>query len=403
MERDDLLKILFELFMDLPRMNRFIDGANSFGLTPFEIGLLLEISATPNISVKNLLQFYSSDRTLLDRSVLALANLNFIKFSQSKRDKRERFISVTSTGLRALKSFDEVYNSLILRFKKYGNESQLRQVVDFFRLIADNLGQQQRPLRSGEHPYRCQQRRITRALKLHDKKWFGGDLNAQSIQILSQLQHEVDEQTPSELGETFSIATPLLQLTLRILFQEGLVSISTHGSDKRKKIVSITSRGKQALAVTEQKAVRLLRLATSKLSEVQLKKHVLEFNYFLRGLKQLNDISIRILPVSEKFDFKKSALKLLVDNDKAELLPTRFLSEYDNIAVFYFKNKFIGFAQYEVNKITSDKSANLARKIINVSVNCIDNKYQIHAHEVKSSLIWKFNKLYSRTAIIQGL
>jgi DNA-binding MarR family transcriptional regulator len=400
MQRQQLLNFLFELFLDLPRINRFIDGSDSYGLSTFEIGLLLEISATPNLSVKDFHKFYSPDRTLLDRSVLELANLKFIKLTKSSVDKRERCITITPHGVNAIRKLDDLFNGIISRFKQYGSDKQLNRVVDFFKLIADNLDQKQRPPRKGEHLYRSQQRRITRALKLHDRKWFGGDLNSQSIQILALLNLEVDEQTPTELGETFNIPTPLLQLTLRVLYEKGLISLTVHANDKRKKVVSITSRGKQVFSDTERNAFNLLSTATSKLSDKQLKDYILDFNFFLRGYHQLYELKLQILPASEKISFKKWALKLLVANNSEQDLPTRFLSDFDNIAMFYIKDKPVGFAQFEVIRLSNSKANEKYNKEVHISVNFIDKKYLSYSKELHALLKWKISKLYSKSLVI---
>ncbi|MCA9641576.1 MAG: MarR family transcriptional regulator [Polyangiaceae bacterium] len=134
----DMLTAIIELRRGLVRA---FSATFSGEISARQAGLLREIRATPGTSQAALARATVNDPSFVVRMLDQLERRGLVTRKQSATDRREREISLTKAGLKALGPLDATFDALAATTSKALSKSEQAQFIALASKITDALGQ----------------------------------------------------------------------------------------------------------------------------------------------------------------------------------------------------------------------------------------------------------------------
>lgn len=262
-------QILYNL-RELQKRNRFIVSAHDSLFSLSEAHIVIELCRNPEQSAQDLAKIVGLEKSTIVRSIDSLIENGLLLAKINPSDKRRRKLFLTQKGTQALKQLDENANRNVSIFSKSLDLEQIAQLSNYLKIFSDNLGAAMGELRAGESPLRLEVRRLTRALGLIGANFMSSGLSSTQWQILCEIKFASTTLGPSELSSNLRISRAAMSSALKRLRALGLISTSSHGTDKRALTVKLSDKGIKTLQKIENTAQERFSKALKSLSMPKL-------------------------------------------------------------------------------------------------------------------------------------
>ena len=247
MKRDTGHTIL-ELFREFQRLNRFITLDPSWALSLPASHAFVEIDAHRGIDIKSLAQILDLPRTSVATMVEGLVKRGLVSSVQSKSDRRQRALSLTSRGRTTLDAIDRTANARLVALLAVLSASEQDMLRELFRAIADGCRSADCMARGDEHPIRRELRRATRALRLIHADFMGSKIESPEWQVLSFLAKKGRVEGITEVAIALGIPLSSATTIAYRLRSRGFISFSKSTIDRRAASCAVTAKGRAFIA-----------------------------------------------------------------------------------------------------------------------------------------------------------
>lgn len=322
---------LYRLLRRAQRENRFVAGAAGTRLGLMETHLLVELDAFPEAGITEVAELLAIDKVAVSRLVAGLEAGKIIKTAPETTDRRRKRIQITAYGRGILDKIDRFYNESMERMCSRLDERERSRFHKFLKSLADGLNAPPSPRRSGDHFLRPDVRRVTRAFGLLGQSVFqAGSLSSVEWQMLSLAEEQSNCASPSALAESMNVPLNTLSGALARLQSRGLILRKQSEADRRRAIISLSSKAERILSQTEKEAVRQLENALSGMRTEELSDFAELFSIFAGEPVECVEIQPRLSVRELNNDDERAAarellvLQALRENSLRELPETLY-------------------------------------------------------------------------------
>lgn len=257
----DIYFRLHHLLRRLLQRNRFVRQAAHTSLSLTETYVLLELDAAPDHTITALGRLLGVDQGYVSRTVQGLVKHGLLTLESSEQDRRQKVIGITKAGKRMLRRIDRIAGFLFDKYLAVLSAGEVQRLTRYFRQLADGFHEEVGTPRPGEHPFRVEQRRLTRCLGVLKKKVFGSSLSVSQWLSLAEICARKQALTPKELSRLLTIAPNSLTSLLDGFENAGYVKRSASQHDSRSVLVNSTAAANKLMRDLESKAVAELQRA----------------------------------------------------------------------------------------------------------------------------------------------
>lgn len=250
---------IFDLMRLLQRANRYIVDDLGTGLGIVETFLLVEIDSAITCSAKELATTLQLDKSVISRHLARLETDGFISIGRTKLDKRASIVSLNLKGKKFLEKYDELSNQNLEEKLPRITSSELRVLIDGFRVMSDQLNAGAGKLRSNDHPARVEFRRFTRAIGVMRKSFMHSNLNSAQWQVLAEAQDNSSAHALKDMALILGISASTISSIAKALELKGYVQRRSVGPDSRQTSLQLTSAGQQVLKLISKNGEELIR------------------------------------------------------------------------------------------------------------------------------------------------
>jgi DNA-binding MarR family transcriptional regulator len=343
----DIFLQMHRLFKRLQQRNRFVEVEPVSALTLLEAHLLKELVTRPNFTQSDFQNLFSVPQSYLSRKIDNMVDRGLLRKKFDNKDSRITKLIITPKGFNAIKVSDRVTEECYSSLSRLLSSSEKKELIRFFKCIADGYGHPDSILRPKEIEYSLQQRRITRCFKLLGKKVYDSSLSSTQLQTLTIISEFQTPITANTIVSRINLKAASVSSVLKDLVKLKLITCKTSNIDKRALSIQITDTGHTALLQAEQSAASQLKKALSKHSKSEctkwlniLKKYVIDSDDTL-AVPEL-DAKLTILASEQERIFARSQLIThIVKNNLQEFCPSTIVGKDNFVVAFKVESKYV--------------------------------------------------------------
>ncbi len=183
------------------------------------------------------------DKSTISRMLRRLESQELVSKKIDDKDARRFGLSLSELGYRTLSEDDALRGVATEKQLISLNSDECSVILQFFGELGDSMGIERTVPRTGEHPIRAAQRRLTKGIKVIGNNTKFSNLDITSIQIMQTIKRGDFHHNSRALP--FDQST--ISRALSALNKEKYVRCSRLSRDKRINNVSLTAKGAQAL------------------------------------------------------------------------------------------------------------------------------------------------------------
>lgn len=283
----DLLAIqLNEELLAFRRKRRFMEIANP--MVPDRIGstetsLLLLIEGRPALTIRDVATSLEIEQSWMSRIVAALEEQGLVKITIPDSDKRSRVLNLTSAGSKALAASLSFETKLVEQCLSILSPSQIKEVVNFIKLMADSLSAQKFVGHEDAHPLTMELSRLNQSFRLHAGNYLGTGFTIFEIQALVAINgREGKDFYIKDLEKILPLDPSSLSRMITKLESDKVVSKKRSPTDKRAFLLSLTNEGSKIIERYYDEVKARFKLATRNIPESE----ILDFLRLMRNINQ---------------------------------------------------------------------------------------------------------------------
>lgn len=271
---------LFHEFLDLialiQRRNRFVSSAYGLPLGLSDAHALVEIDrheegVSASLLGRNICLKKASVSYLISR----LRRRRLLQVRESRTDKRAKVVALSVSGKRLLAQLDARANQQTELLSKDLTPERESALVGYLERFSDIFGVPRVSARYGESLLRAAIRRATRALGLTTDAIFDStSISALQWHMLTEIAADQEAKTARQLGKALGVKANTVSVCLSGLEKEGFIKQEVFSSDRRKKAVLATPRGRQFLSRIREDAALSLKTRLASFSPESVREFV---------------------------------------------------------------------------------------------------------------------------------
>ncbi|MCB0336047.1 MAG: winged helix-turn-helix transcriptional regulator [Bdellovibrionales bacterium] len=353
------------------RKNRFIRKLTHINLTRADIHTLIEIEAFEETTIKDLQPILNMDQSSVSRLVKGLVKSGRVMSHASKKDKRMKLLSLTEEGKKTVAKIDGEAGAIFQTFIDRLSASEVKEVLEFYRRVADWHGQPHCPNRKKENEVRWQQRRTSRAIGVLAKDLFSSGLSSSQWNTFNEICRSSYPLNPKQLSKTLNIAPNSLSIILEKLESLGLVSRKAATHDSRYIELSATTNGSKFLAQLEVQSAQNLQKILHDYSTKRVKQllnimqHYLDMNLAVAQGELPGDYNVKRARTKSLCDSLRTfAVTEIVHAGDAQHIPAIICAEDSFVYALYNENETViavceitqSKKKWALNLLATDKS-----------------------------------------------
>ena len=214
--------------------------------------MLSELDAQPGADCKALCQALVLNQSTVSRLLKRLTRGGYLKTLPAEEDGRKLTIALTSKARDTMREIDAGADALLARFASGFSGAEIKRLQDYFQRFADGFGHPPAVKRKHENPFRAEQRRIARCLRVLETQRGGKEaFTVSEHHVLRFLRDFNRLVSPSRIAAALSMQRSALSITLQRLRIQEYTETTLNERDGRGELVSISPPGLRALELFE--------------------------------------------------------------------------------------------------------------------------------------------------------
>jgi DNA-binding MarR family transcriptional regulator len=281
MVRSIALKVLDLLRRHLIAV-QYADAAYGTEVSNIQSSLLSELARRVDPTIEQLADSLHTTASSISKQLTKLSDRGYLTIGKIEHDGRRNSYTITPKGMQFIRLDWRMSEELILQGTAPLSPSEQRDVEDFLQCL---LGHD--PLRDHialphESKINILFQALTFAHGVLSDNFLGSGHPNRTWLILSEILY--NQRTPGQFAELLQISPSTVSVRLKSLEQAGLIESRRDDCDHRIRILSLTTKGREILALIETSAERVIGTPLMQLDNVTQERHLRAFTTYVYGI-----------------------------------------------------------------------------------------------------------------------
>ena len=210
--------------------------------------ILIDISANPSLRATDFAAEASLSKTEVSRLIRSLEELGLVDIAESKEDRRRKQLSLTEAGTELLSHMNAESNKRVERMCDRLTVEEQQKMLQFLAAVSEGLGARPLDIRVGLHPIRAYIEGLTRKKGSLSKNLYRvKGLNQLKWYVLKELETNEKPISLSSLAKSLDCPLNTISQAVAALTQTNFVRKRQDKEDKRRFLLSLTSKAKAVI------------------------------------------------------------------------------------------------------------------------------------------------------------